>query len=239
VSETTPTERYEAKKLNPEGRKKEFNFILDEIEKIKQPPGKILDIGCYEGFFLSEARVRGWDCHGVEPNRGGAAFARDTLHLNIKQCVLENANYVNNCFDVITVLATLEHLPDPLGTLNAIKRILKTNGCLIITVPTIPFYLPLIKSKWRMFIGDHYFFFNDISISKLLNRAGFHLMIPGKYIAKTFDLETMSSRLTDEWQPNNLGMLGYAIRAIVQSLRIGKLSITMNPYDSKLYIARM
>jgi hypothetical protein len=49
-----------------------------------------------------------------EPNRGGAYFARDVLHLNVKQCVLEKAGFDDGFFDVVAT-ATLNRQP---GTLR-------------------------------------------------------------------------------------------------------------------------
>lgn len=63
----TPSELYESKKLNYWGRMIEFNHYLRWIHGYKQPPGTLLDIGCYEGYFLYEARKYGWKCYGVEP----------------------------------------------------------------------------------------------------------------------------------------------------------------------------
>ncbi|MBM3861767.1 MAG: class I SAM-dependent methyltransferase [Verrucomicrobia bacterium] len=237
LNNTTPTERYESKTLNYQGRLLEFNFILDTIEKLKAPSGRLLDIGCYEGYFLHEARNKGWNCYGVEPNRGGASYAQNVLHLNVKQCVLEKTGFERNSFDVITVLATLEHIPDPYSLLMKIREIMKEDGILIVTVPTVPFYLPFIRSKWRMFIGDHYYFFTDTSMNNLLNKAGFELNEPGKYITKQFDLETMSDRLSNEWQPNNLGRVGVAIKWMVKKLHVGQFTISANLYDSKIYVA--
>lgn len=50
-SGNTATELYEAKKLNCEGRISEIKYILGLINNQKVPSGKLLDIGCYEGFF--------------------------------------------------------------------------------------------------------------------------------------------------------------------------------------------
>lgn len=74
LTDDTPVERCEAKKLNYWGRIVEFNMYLKEIQEIKQSPGRLLDIGCYEGYFLYEARKYGWECCGVEPHRGGRSM---------------------------------------------------------------------------------------------------------------------------------------------------------------------
>jgi len=239
LNNNTPAERYSSKTLNYQGRLSEFNSILDSIEKFKPPQARILDIGCYEGYFLHEAQKRGWECYGVEPNIGGALYARDILNLNVEQCVLEKAKFQNDFFDVVSLLATLEHIPDPHRMLLEIRKIMKKKGVLVMTVPTIPFYLPLIRSKWRMFIGDHYYFFDDNSMGKLLNKAGFSLIQPGRYIVKKVDIETISARLADDWQPNNLGAVGKIFRKLVTTLRMGQIRFSVNLFDSKIYMANI
>ena len=89
----TPDKLYEAKKINLKGRIKQFNHHLKTIHRYKNPPGKILDIGCYEGLFLYEAKKKGWDVTGVEPNIGAANFAQKELNVDVKQCLLKEADF--------------------------------------------------------------------------------------------------------------------------------------------------
>jgi len=237
LSDNTPSELYEGKKLNYWGRMVEFNGYLKEIHKFKQPPGRTLDIGCYEGYFLYEARKYGWKCYGVEPNVGGARYAREWLKLDVKQCILEKAGFDNSYFDVVTLFATLEHVSDPSAVVSGLRRIIKDDGLLVITVPTIPFYLGLIKSKWRMFIGGHYYFFTDSAMSKLLAKTGFNL-ISSRYVSKSVDLNTISSRLSDDWQPHNLGSVGKFLRKIIMEIGAGRIRLSVNLFDTKIYFAR-
>ena len=46
-------------------------------------PGTLLDLGCWVGFLLDEARLRGWDGTGVEPSGFASAFAREQLGLDV------------------------------------------------------------------------------------------------------------------------------------------------------------
>src|SRR5437762_13055581 len=49
--------------------------LLDEIERLGAP-GRMLEIGCAYGYFLDEARQRGWQVRGVEPSAHAAREAR-------------------------------------------------------------------------------------------------------------------------------------------------------------------
>jgi len=88
-----------------------------------------------------------------------------------------------------------------------------------------------------MFIGDHYWFFTDISMTKLLRKAGFDL-VSSSYISKSVDLDVITSRLSDNWQPYNLGRFGKLLRKIIMKTGIENIRITINLFDTKLYIAR-
>lgn len=135
------------------------------------------------------------------------------------------------------MLATLEHTPDPSAVLNEVRRIVKDDGILVVSVPTIPFYINLIKSKWRMFIGDHYYFFTDKSMSKLMDKTGFSLL-RSYYISKSVDFDTISARLADDWQPNNLGYAGKLLRKVIMRTGIGGVRFPVNLFDTKIYFAR-
>lgn len=238
LEDKTKKERTSGKKLNLKGRLYEFNAVLDRIQAVKPQGGRILDVGCYDGIFLNEARKRKWDCHGVEPHIGGARYAREELKLDVQQCVLEKCSFKDKSFDAVTLLATLEHHPNPLKTLKEAKRFLKPDGLLVISVPTIPFYLNLVRSRWRMFIGDHYTFFTDDSMKRLLGKSGYKLLSAG-YVTKSVDMETISARISSDWQPYNIGPLGRFFRKFVEVSRLGGVRFTVNPYDMKIYLAQI
>lgn len=233
----TSDELLEAKNLNMSGRVYEFNNYLKVINSHKSPDGKLLDIGCYEGLFLYEARKFGWDCTGVEPHIGGAKHAREKLKLNVIQTVLNDADFEDSYFDIVTILATLEHVPDPSSTLDEIRRIINEDGLLLISVPVIPFYLNLLKKRWRMFIGDHYFFFNDQSMAALLRKKRFEI-IDAYYVTKLVDINTIFARLASDDQPNNWGEIGKYIDRLVKKSRLRFIHIPINLFDTKMYLAR-
>lgn len=155
----------------------------------------------------------------------------------MKQCVLEKAGFKENYFDVVTMFAVLEHVPDPSALLKEVRRIIKDTGLLVVSVPTIPFYLKLIKKRWRMFIGDHYYFFTESSMSKLMKKTGFNI-VSSSYISKSVDLDTITYRLSEEWQPNNLGRAGKLLRNGIMKIGLGGVRIPINLFDTKVYIAR-
>ena len=45
--------------------------------------------------------------------------------------------FESNSFDVVTMLAVLEHLDDPFGVAREIERVLRPGGRMVITVPSV------------------------------------------------------------------------------------------------------
>lgn len=62
----------------------------------------------------------------------------------------------------------------------------------MISAPTIPVYLNVVKSKWRMFIIDHYYFFTDKSMVLLLEKIGFKV-VNKRYVSKSVNVKIISA----------------------------------------------
>jgi 2-polyprenyl-3-methyl-5-hydroxy-6-metoxy-1,4-benzoquinol methylase len=142
-----------------------------EVLKRSVLKGRILDIGCATGIFLSGMQLHGWDCYGVEPSEYAANYAKTRFGLKVFHGYLEDMNYPDHYFDVVTLWDVLEHIPDPGRTLDIIHRILKPDGILIGTLPN--------ASAWeRGWFGEywagwevprHYNTFTPKTITTFLN----------------------------------------------------------------------
>jgi len=137
--------------------------------------GKILDIGCGNGRYLSSLKKQGWQTYGIERNPKASKYARDKLHLTVKTGDLLDCEYQDKFFDVITMSHSLEHLYEPLATLKEIKRILRNDGLLAITIPNIDsFVAKTFKEYWYgLQLPVHLISFTTDSITKMLDKAGF------------------------------------------------------------------
>lgn len=99
--------------------------------------GRLLDIGCGSGAFLTRMRNLGWNVMGIELDKKAVKLAREYFGLNIYEGTLEEANFSENEFDAITMNHVIEHLCDPITTLKKCYRILKPRGKLVIITPNI------------------------------------------------------------------------------------------------------
>lgn len=111
-----------------------FSFVMAREAIPYRGDGRFLDVGCGGGSYLYRLRQWGWDVYGVEPSQAGTAQAR-SLGLNVYHGRLKEAGFQDAFFDVVRLHHVLEHLTDGVGTMREIRRILKPEGKVYITVP--------------------------------------------------------------------------------------------------------
>jgi 2-polyprenyl-3-methyl-5-hydroxy-6-metoxy-1,4-benzoquinol methylase len=154
-------------------KQRTFILRLKALERII-PPGKILDVGCATGFFLEVAKMRGWDIYGIEINPHAVRLARKQNGSRIYQGSIEEAKLERSFFDAIAMSDVLEHMVDPLASLQRANAILKPGGLIAITTPNLnSITAHLLGGKWPHFKVEHQFYFSPHSLSDLLERAGF------------------------------------------------------------------
>jgi len=139
----------------------------------ERPNSRLVDIGTGPGTFLLVAKQRGFSVKGVEPTKLAAEKAR-SLSVDMFNGVIEDfAATQDEKFDVVTSFEVMEHVPDPISMLKAIRAILKPDGIFVFSVPnlddpyclrqTLPVNIPPI----------HINFFRRQSMRVALEKAGF------------------------------------------------------------------
>lgn len=147
---------------------------LNRIQKYKKK-GRILDIGCGNGDFLSIFSPDKWELYGIEPNPIGYALTNRQFKVNKLNKTLRESKFPTNFFDVITLWHVLEHIYDPNEELREVSRILKEDGILAISVPNInSFGFKICKNRWfHLDSPRHHYHYDPETIRKVLNKNGF------------------------------------------------------------------
>ena len=105
-------------------KKSTFSDMLKKILRYKNC-GNILDIGTASGFLLEEAKKLGFEPYGVELSEYSSAIAKKKFgEERIYNGTLENANFEENFFDIITMCDFLEHSQNPVNILNICNKLL-------------------------------------------------------------------------------------------------------------------
>jgi 2-polyprenyl-3-methyl-5-hydroxy-6-metoxy-1,4-benzoquinol methylase len=152
-------------------------FRRKRIERFIQK-GRILDIGCGRGKFLSLMQESGWEVYGLEFNEETAWHARNVLGLDIRTGSIADVHFDGAFFDVITLWHVLEHLPDPVLTMEECRRILKPGGLLVIAVPNFDSLQAHISGDdwFHLDLPYHLYHFNDKNLNLFLRKFAFEII---------------------------------------------------------------
>jgi len=192
---------------------KRYQELLLEFQPYNQQ-NKILDIGCGLGFFLEEALIKNWKVYGTE-------FTDEAIDICSKKGInmfkgsLENIDFGELKFDVITSFEVLEHLQNPNDHIEILYSLLRPGGILYLTTPNFnSLNRRILKKNWNVIsYPEHLCYFNKKSLNYLFQsnnlkklRIVTHGISPGRLI-KSRQKEQMdfsSSKTTDESLRNSI-----------------------------------
>lgn len=152
--------------------------ILDRqyrhLPRVPEGGGKLLDVGCGDGSFLSLARSCGWEVVGLEPDPKAVANAAKK-GLTVHEGGIEFFAGETGLFDVITLNHVIEHVYEPIKVLEACHALLKPGGQLWLETPNIDsFGHGRFQRNWRgLETPRHLVLFNRRSLSQAFIAAGF------------------------------------------------------------------
>jgi SAM-dependent methyltransferase len=162
------------------GQRETARRALQRIERYVPGRGALLDLGCWVGFLLAEARDRGWGTTGVEPSEFASAYARERLALDVRSADLFAADLPTGAFAAVTMGDVIEHLTVPADALARIRELLVPGGVLWLALPDAGSALArVLGRRWWSVLPTHVQYFTRGSISELLSRAGFDVLEVG------------------------------------------------------------
>lgn len=214
-----------------------YNFVrnisLNRKYKIisqHKSTGRILDIGCGTGEFLNFMKQKEWKVFGIEPAESPRVFARQKFNLDIYE-EDELEKLPSHGFDVITLWHVLEHVQDLNHRINQIKRLLVSEGLLIIALPNCESWdaqhYDEFWAAWDM--PRHFYHFSKKTISLLVNNHQLKMISvhPMKFDAYYISL------LSEKYKKQKMGF----IKAIFNGMR-SNISANRNDnnYSSLIFL---
>lgn len=161
------------KRAQADQRISRYTKQINQITQ-RQRPGKLLDVGCGDGYFLLGMERRGWEASGIELHEKVAAYARDELGLDVKTGAEHEVDWGGK-YDCITLLGVIEDLDDPNACLARCFEHLNDGGLLVVQTHNI--------ASWEArYFGPHWFnveaprhvwHFSPETLEKLLQNNGF------------------------------------------------------------------
>lgn len=135
--------------------------------------GRLLDVGCGNGRFLTSMRALGWDVEGVEISEDGMKACRLSA-LPVHHGDVFSAAFADGRFDLVTARHVVEHVPDPLAFIAELARVLRPGGRLVVETPNSE----ALGRQWfatRWYANEvprHLFLFSPANLERLGVGAG-------------------------------------------------------------------
>ncbi len=140
-------------------------------------PRRVLDVGCATGMLLASLRAGGWEVQGLDLCRQSARFAQKERGVPVFVGTLEQVRFPDASFHLVHFSHLIEHLPDPVGFLREVHRILRPEGYAVVTTPNIDgLQARLFRGHWRSAIADHLCLFSKRTLHRLLAGSGFRVL---------------------------------------------------------------
>lgn len=154
-------------------------LLLATIERLatRLTIGRILDVGCGDGLFF-EALARFGSVDGLEPDE--TLLENCDRRGRIKVGALGPEYQADSPYDLVLMLDVLEHIDDDLAALESARQALRPGGCLLLTVPAMPWLWSRHDEA-----NAHFRRYRREGLRGVLGRAGFVVESTRFYFAWT------------------------------------------------------
>jgi SAM-dependent methyltransferase len=175
------------------------NRQLDCIYKDIKDPKKVFQVGCSDGYTLSEFLARGvLQVSGIDPGSESSKVAKslygiDTIVGTLEDTIIGVDN--TNC-DLVVLTHVLEHLFDPIEALKKCRTLLNNTGWLLIEVPL---FENVSKMPNGIFTLEHLNYFTEGTIVQAVTDAGYDVIrIEKDFDSDEYPVITINCRIKDQ-----------------------------------------
>lgn len=163
-----------------------LNHHLPIYRKYINKTDKVIDVGCGAAPMSLYFASKGMNVKGVDlSKRAIEANLKAKVYFGFENLEFACENFMDYSddaiYDVVMMTEVLEHIPDDKGSLEKINKLLKDNGYLLMSVPSIN--APLHKKYVKKYGKDpfdervgHLRRYNAVQIFNLLHETGFELV---------------------------------------------------------------
>jgi SAM-dependent methyltransferase len=146
-------------------------------------PGRLLDVGCGEGFVMAVLAEEGWEVAGIDHSRAGVEGMNPHMADLVEQgdlfALLDSRISSGETYDLVWLGNVLEHVLHPVELLRSLKRLVADNGLLVVVVPNdgTPYHEELlagaaIPERFWIAIPDHISYFTGESLRRTATSTG-------------------------------------------------------------------
>jgi 2-polyprenyl-3-methyl-5-hydroxy-6-metoxy-1,4-benzoquinol methylase len=149
------------------------NFLENYISS-----GKVLDVGCNGGFFLS-ILSKDFKKYGLEIDGEAVSYARNNYPLfDIRKENIGADSFDSGTFDLIIFRGVIEHMYDPISVLRRADKLLKSDGKLFFcATPNLDsICADIYRDKWNLWHPiQHINIFNVKTLHKIIGVENYRL----------------------------------------------------------------
>ena len=202
-----------------------LQFLQKNLAKNVKIP-HLLDIGCGIGVFLGEAKKRKWTISGVELSDS----ARKQAETRLNQPIFKHFEELpgDTKFDGISLWHVLEHLPNPIETLQRIHDHAEPGAVLVLGLPNPESHdAQHYGADWAAWdVPIHFWHFRKSDVEALANQTGWKLesVHPMKWDAYYVSL------LSESFIHGNKRWIAATWRGWVSNLKGGKTNASSLKY---------
>lgn len=152
--------------------------VIRLLDKLNITQGRILDIGCGTGKMLEELKQSGWEAEGIDKS---VLAQKECLKRGLKIKLADAAErlpFKNNSFRIVLALDFLEHIQDDQKVVREIKRVLKPNGIILVSVPAYP----KLYTYWDKMLG-HQRRYSSHGLKQLFSQADLKVIFLSYYFS--------------------------------------------------------
>jgi SAM-dependent methyltransferase len=141
-----------------------------------KPAGRLLEVGCGDGYFLAAAQASGYDVAAIEAHAGRAARIREKFRIEVEHAPIEETRWPEGSCDIVFHCDLLSHFPDPLHALRRMRGLLRPDGVMYFEVGIVadlaPFWYRLMAT---IQMPAHRWLYTEQALAALLDRTGFRI----------------------------------------------------------------
>lgn len=176
-------------------------FWLKSLLAHRPPPASTLELGCGNGSFVGLLAAAGYDAAGLDLSPSVTAYARETFGVPVLTGPIEDQRLPPGSLDAVVMMDVLEHLSDPVATLETVASLLRDDGLLLVQTPRFDparsvedlqragaAFLEQMKPR------EHLFLLSEGAARAMAARAGFPHVAFGPAIFAHYDMFFVASR---------------------------------------------
>lgn len=197
--------------------------------------GKWLDVGCATGDFMVAAHAKVTEVQGIDISDFAVNETKARGLVNVMLGDFVELEMGLNEFDLVTMWDTVEHVRDPVLTLEKAFRVTKPGGYLVLTTGDIESRIARLLGRfWHLMIPPrHLYFFSPATITRMLMKVGFQ-SVSVTHVGKRVPMDFLVGKFLSSVVPT----VHERVLRMATLHKLGKFSAPVNFSDIMTVYAR-